>query len=77
MTPTEKILLIAVMVGCGVIVILIGAFTFLSTPLQFRKPDLHAPRTAVELEGVREMANTRETRSRWIAKGSKMKVRYR
>lgn len=64
MTPTEKILLIAVIVGCFVIVILMATFTFLSTPLYFRKPDIHAPRTAVELEQIKESNDEQEPKPR-------------
>lgn len=64
--------------GVGSLFIMIIAFVANATALHIEhKPDLHAPRTRVELEGFKESANTRETRSRWEGKGSKLKVRYR
>lgn len=64
--------------GVGSLFIMIIAFVANATALHIEhKPDLHAPRTRVELEGFQEASNTRETRSRWEARGVKMKARYR
>lgn len=69
---------IPVLVACGsVVFILIMTFLALAAPLHNRKPDIHAPRTNVELEYRGDSLNDRMSRSRWDAKGTKLKFKYR
>lgn len=54
-------------------------FLAVAVPLHIEhKPDMAPPpKREVECQGFKESLNTRETRSRWEGKGSKLKVRYR